>query len=62
MSHLFILVDYTSDETVEAAPDDHTVILTCGVYKSRLTRSIPPKSGCTCWSHDDPYMWDLMVS
>jgi len=38
----------------QAAPTGHTMTLTCGVYTSQLTRSIPPLFGCTCWSHGDP--------
>ncbi|KEH40720.1 hypothetical protein MTR_1g033780 [Medicago truncatula] len=44
---------------LEAAPADHTVILTCGAYTSRFTRFIPPMFCCTCWSHSDPSMWGL---
>jgi len=47
---------------LETALVDHTVILTFGVYKSRLTRHVPPMFGCTCWSHGDPYVWGLTTS
>jgi len=44
---------------LEVATVDHTMILTCGVYTSQLTRSIPPVFGCPCWSYRDPYVWGL---
>ncbi|KEH25145.1 hypothetical protein MTR_6g015945 [Medicago truncatula] len=44
---------------LEAEPVDHTEILTCGVYKSRLTRYTRLKSDCTCGSYGDPYVWVL---
>jgi len=44
------------------APTGHTLIFTCEVYTSRLTRSIRPMFGCTYWSHGDPYVWGLTTS
>jgi len=47
---------------LEAALADHTVILMCGVYTSRLSRFIPQIFGCTCWSDGDPYVLGLTTS
>jgi len=46
----------------QAAPVDHTVILTRWSILSQLTTLIPLVFGCTYWSHSDPYVWGLTTS
>jgi len=41
----------------QAAHDDRTVILTCGVYTISVDLGLSLKANCTCWSHDDSYVW-----